>query len=142
MLARPVVHAASFGIDHQHPGILADQPDRRSRCGRAENNLEALRGAQFYVFLQPVKIVFALLRLHERPRELAHVNKLKAELFYIAYVARPLVRRPSLRIIIDANPGQVGLVEIRILRYRRQNSHQQPRRHHRCDYRSFHILHL
>ena len=84
------------------------EPDRRRRAGRAEDDLQSLLGAELHVALQPVEVELALLRFHERPGEFAHVDEFQVQLLDVGDVARPLVRRPRLGIVIDADAHQVG----------------------------------
>ncbi len=129
LLARAVQHPPARGIDHQNLRMLFAEPHRRRGTRRAEHHLQALVGAQLDIAVKPGKIEMALLRFHESPREFAHVDKFQVQFLDVADVARPLVRRPRLGIIINPDAHQVRLRKKRRIRRPRRDEGQSESRY-------------
>ena len=90
-------------IDGQHLGVFAAQPDGRGRGGRAEDHLHLALGGHLDALVQPVEVDLARARLHREPRELAHVDDLKAHRLHVVKVALPLIARPLFGVVVGAD---------------------------------------
>ncbi len=109
LLSGAMPHRPPGGVHHENLRMFLREPDRRGGARRAENHFQALSGAEFDVAVQPGEIKLAFLRFHERPGELAHVDEFQVHFFDVGDVARPFVRRPRFRVIINADPHEIGL---------------------------------
>jgi hypothetical protein len=109
VLAGPMVHAAPARIDHEHVGMRAHQPGRRGGRRRTQHDLQAGLARQAHRRLEPLELEAALLRLHERPRELCHVDELEPVPLDVLEVARPLLARPCLGIVVNADRHHVAI---------------------------------
>src|SRR5206468_7272020 len=95
--------ANSSFINRQNFRMLLDKPNWRRGGRRAENDLQLALPRHLDAIMQPVELDLSRPRLHREPRELPHVHDLQPHRRDVIEVALPLLARPLLGIVIDAD---------------------------------------
>ena len=101
LLAPAVIHAAA----HAHPPSGSRDACATSHTGGVALGVQRITLSPFFAASSTFcssqsNWKLALLRLHERPGEFAHVDEFHAHLFDVRHVARPLLFGPRLGIVV------------------------------------------
>ncbi len=140
--ARAVLAPTAVLADEEGVRVLLREPRGRRWRRRAEDDLQVMLRGERDRAVEPREVEPALLRLHERPRELAHVDELEPEPLHVGEVPVPLRLRPVLRVVVCADPHQVFAGEVARrgrLRQRRARAKQRMTRRPQNERRSFFI---